>query len=80
MVCGFRAGLRTYATLRISNGDNLAEVSKEMGHSTVTITYQTYYKWLPNESRSNIDDLDNRVTASGTPLAPNKKTGQSMKP
>lgn len=64
----------TYATLRLSNGDTLAEVSKEMGHSTVSITYKTYYKWLPSESKSNIDDLDNPAT-NGTPVAPNKKTG-----
>ena len=48
----------TYATLRLSKGDSLAEVSKEMGHSTTEITYRTYYKWLPKESRSDIDELD----------------------
>lgn len=48
----------TYATLRLSKGDSLAEVSKEMGHSTAEITYRTYYKWLPKESRSDIDELD----------------------
>lgn len=62
-----RSGLRrrtphdmrhTYATLRLSKGDSLAEVSKEMGHSTAEITYRTYYKWLPNESNSDIDELD----------------------
>jgi len=49
----------TYATLRLSKGDSLAEVSKEMGHSSAEITYKTYYKWLPKESRTNIDELDN---------------------
>jgi integrase len=29
----------TYATLRLSKGDSLAEVSKEMGHSSAEITY-----------------------------------------
>ena len=48
----------TYATLRLSKGDSLAEVSKEMGHSSPDITYKYYYKWLPKESRSNIDELD----------------------
>ena len=48
----------TYATLRLSKGDTLAEVSKEMGHSTAEITYRTYYKWMPSESNSNIDELD----------------------
>jgi integrase len=48
----------TYATLRLSKGDSLAEVSKEMGHGSTEITFRTYYKWLPKESRSNIDELD----------------------
>jgi len=55
----------TYATLRLSNGDPLAEVSKEMGHSSAEVTFKTYYKWLPRESRSNIDALDG-VTDRGT--------------
>lgn len=69
----------TYATLRLSNGDSLAEVSKEMGHSTITITYQTYYKWLPSESKSDIDTLDNGAPIRA-PGAPNKKTGQGSSP
>ena len=48
----------SYATLRLSKGDSLAELSKEMGHSNPDITYRTYYKWMPKESRSNIDELD----------------------
>lgn len=47
-----------YATLRLSKGDSLAEFSKEMGHATTDITYRTYYKWLPKESRPDIDELD----------------------
>jgi len=56
----------TYATLRLSKGDSLAEVSKEMGHSTTEITYRTYYKWLPKESRSDIDELDRRPENKAT--------------
>lgn len=68
-----RSGLRrrtphqmrhTYATLRLSKGDSLAEVSKEMGHASTEITYRTYYKWLPKESRSDIDELDARPNAT----------------
>jgi integrase len=68
-----RSGLRrrtphdmrhTYATLRLSKGDSLAEVSKEMGHATTEITYRTYYKWLPKESRSDIDALDTQPDAT----------------
>ena len=49
----------TYATLRLSKGDSLAETSKEMGHSDSSVTFKTYYKWLPHESKSDIDELDN---------------------
>jgi integrase len=51
----------TYATLRLSKGDSLAEVSKEMGHGNTDLTYKTYYKWLPKESRTNIDELDKKT-------------------
>jgi integrase len=77
-----RSGLRrrtphdmrhTYATLRLSKGDSLAEVSKEMGHSTTEITYRTYYKWLPRESRSDIDELDTQPHA--TQAQPDIKKG-----
>jgi integrase len=59
----------TYATLRLSKGDSLAEVSKEMGHSTPDITYRVYYKWLPKESRSHIDELDSLTIAPPSPSA-----------
>ena len=48
----------TYATLRLSMGHPLAELSKELGHSNIQITYNTYYRWIPTESVTNIDDLD----------------------
>jgi hypothetical protein len=41
----------------LSKGDSLAEGSKEMRHSTTDITYRTYYKWLPKDSRPDIDEL-----------------------
>jgi integrase len=62
----------TYATLRLSKGDSLAEVSKEMGHSSSDITYRTYYKWLPSESLTDIDELDN-AQPSATQAQPAKK-------
>lgn len=68
----------TYATLRLSKGDSLAEVSKEMGHSTTEITYRTYYKWLPKESRSDIDELDTQPDATRcNPDATKTKKGLS---
>jgi len=71
----------TYATLRLSKGDSLAEVSKEMGHKTPEITYKIYYKWMPKESRSNIDELDGTTFSmqqSATYTQPDKKEGISV--
>ncbi|MGV8080315.1 MAG: hypothetical protein AB2L22_09685 [Syntrophales bacterium] len=71
----------TYATLRLSKGDPLAEVSKEMGHGTPIITYRTYYKWLPSESRTNIDELDSNgedltgCVEHATTMQPDEKRG-----
>ena len=65
----------TYATLRLSKGDSLAEVSKEMGHGNTDLTYKTYYKWLPKESRTNIDELDRRTPTNATQAQPENKNG-----
>jgi integrase len=68
----------TYATLRLSKGDSLAEVSKEMGHRSPEITYKTYYKWLPEVSSSNINELDGGTYStqkSATYPQPDKKEG-----
>ena len=70
----------TYATLRLSKGDTLAEVSKEMGHSTAEITYRTYYKWLPNESNSDIDELDCNHPQPRRNQAKKKDLGKLPKP
>jgi integrase len=48
----------TYATMRVAKGDPPAEVAKEMGHSRQELTYRIYYKWIPKDSLSCIDDLD----------------------
>ena len=55
----------TYATLRLSNGNPLPEVSKELGHSNTQITFNTYYKWMPQESVTNIDKLDGDMNFMG---------------
>jgi integrase len=34
----------TYATLRITKGDNIADVSKQLGHHSVKFTLDEYYE------------------------------------
>ena len=65
-----KAGLReirihdlrhTYATLRISKGDNIADVSKQLGHYSVKLTLDTYYHWTPGSKKSEVDELDTLI-------------------
>jgi hypothetical protein len=64
-----KAGLRhirihdlrhTYATLRISKGDNIVDVSKQLGHHSVKITLDTYVHWIPGTKKSEVDGLDSQ--------------------
>jgi len=49
----------SYATIRISAGHNLADVSRQLGHASIKITVDTYYYWIPNQTNREVDELDN---------------------
>ena len=49
----------TYATLRISQGDNVLDVSRQLGHHKVAFTIDQYGHWIPGEHKSQVDELDN---------------------
>lgn len=48
----------TYATLRISKGDNIADVSNQLGHHSVKLTLDIYYHWMPGRKKAEVDALD----------------------
>ena len=48
----------TWVTTRLSLGHNLVEVSREAGHSSIKITVDTYYHWLPDQTSDDMDQLD----------------------
>jgi integrase len=48
----------TYATLRISKGDNIADVSNQLGHHSVKLTMDVYYQWFPGKKKAEVDGLD----------------------
>jgi integrase len=49
----------TYATLRIAKGDNIVDVSKQLGHKNIKITLDTYTHWVPMEEyQQEVDELD----------------------
>ena len=50
----------TYATLRVAKGDNIVEVSKQLGHKNIKVTLDTYTDWVPMEEyHQQVDALDN---------------------
>lgn len=70
----------SYATIRISAGHNIADVSKQLGHSSIKITIDIYYHWVPNESRGEVAELDvlgEKYATIRNPDATTKKTGVS---
>jgi integrase len=48
----------TYATLRIMEGNNILDVSKPLGHSSIKITVDTYYHWMPSERKNEVAEAD----------------------
>jgi len=41
------------------SGHNIGDVSYQLGHSSIKITYDTYGHWLPGKFKSEVDELDN---------------------
>jgi integrase len=48
----------SYATIRINKGDNIGDVSKQLGHHSVKLTLDVYYHWIPGNKKSEVDALD----------------------
>lgn len=57
-IVGIHALRHTYATLRIAKGDNIADVSNQLGHHSVKLTMDTYYHWFPGKKKSEVYGLD----------------------
>ncbi|NIO20877.1 MAG: tyrosine-type recombinase/integrase [Candidatus Aenigmarchaeota archaeon] len=42
---------QTYATLRIPKGDNIGDLSRQLGHSSIEVTTDIYYHWIPGRRK-----------------------------
>ena len=71
--CLERAGLphmrihdlrHTYATIRLLRGHDIGDVSYQLGHSSIQITFNTYTHWIPGKFKSQVDDLDLQPNAT----------------
>ncbi len=47
-----------YGPLRIPKGDNVADVSNQLGRPSVKFTMDEYYHWMPGKKKSEVDALD----------------------
>ena len=66
----------TYATLRIMKGDNIKDISKQLGHHSIKITLDTYFHWIPGAKKSEVDELDFKSEPTMNNYPENKKTSQ----
>jgi len=48
----------SYATIRLLKGHNVGDVSYQLGHSIIQITYDAYGHWIPGHFKSEVDELD----------------------
>ena len=48
----------SYATLRIAKGDNIQDVSNQLGHHSVKLTLDVYSHWMPGKKKTEVDALD----------------------
>jgi len=48
----------TYATIHLMRGHTVGDVSNQLGHSSITMTYDVYTHWIPNQFKSEVDELD----------------------
>lgn len=61
----------TYATIRLLRGHNIGDVSYQLGHSSIKITFDTYGHWIPGKFKNEVDDLDNSTAPNCPQTAPN---------
>ncbi|MBW2090677.1 MAG: site-specific integrase [Deltaproteobacteria bacterium] len=74
-----KAGLRqvrfhdlrhSYASIRVTKGDNLQDISRQLGHASVGFTLKVYSHWLPGQAKNQVDELDTITAPDRTLYAP----------
>ena len=55
----------SYASLRLSKGDNILDVSKQLGHASVKMTLDVYADCMPGGKKYEVDGLDSRTAPVG---------------
>jgi integrase len=50
----------THASHLLAEGEDISYVSKRLGHSDITITYKTYFHFIPLEKRDSVKKLESK--------------------
>ncbi|EFK11867.1 site-specific recombinase, phage integrase family [delta proteobacterium NaphS2] len=56
----------SYATIRLLKGHDIGDVSYQMGHSSIKVTFDIYTHWIPGKFKNQVDDLDMHPNAPKT--------------
>jgi integrase len=51
----------TYATLSIAKGDNILDMSKQLGHHSPKLTLDVYADRIPGLRKNEVDELDKKA-------------------
>jgi len=65
----------TYASLRLLKGDNIGDVSKQLGHASIQITFDVYGHWIPSSFKSEVDELGQMFQPDATYTQPEVEIG-----
>ncbi len=55
----------TFASLLLQQGEAIQYVQRMLGHASITLTVDTYGKWLPMGNKAAVDRLDERSFING---------------
>jgi integrase len=60
-------GLRhSYASIRLMRGHTISDVSYQLGHSDISLTFKVYTHWIPGNFKAEVDELDTETDFSYT--------------
>ncbi len=48
----------SYVTIRLLRGHKIGDVSYQVSHSSLSISYDIYGHWIPGRFKSDVDSLD----------------------
>jgi len=64
----------TFASLLLQRGESPVYVQRQLGHASITLTVDTYGRWLPIEpTRGRVDALDEK---SGSKLVAESRSAE----